>query len=94
MNQVDADAIDKHSNKKAMIGVVREAVQTAEDARAITVNKIDQERLVQQSAWQQPRSQNWQSAHRTWQQRGGYHGYRIPEIAIVGTSAIMPIVLI
>jgi outer membrane protein OmpA-like peptidoglycan-associated protein len=45
MNQVDADAIDKHSNRKAMIGVAREAVQTAEDARAITVKKIDQERL-------------------------------------------------
>jgi outer membrane protein OmpA-like peptidoglycan-associated protein len=42
---VDADAIDKHSNRKAMIGVAREAVQTAEDARAITVKKIDQERL-------------------------------------------------
>ena len=28
-----------------MIGVAREAVQTAEDARAITVKKIEQERL-------------------------------------------------
>ena len=27
----------------------------------------------------QHRSQNWQSDHRTWQQRGGYHGYRIPD---------------
>jgi hypothetical protein len=34
---------------------------------------------VEQSAWQQHRSQNWQSDHRTWQQRGGYHGYRIPD---------------
>ena len=31
--------------RKAMIGVAREAVQTAEDARAITVKKIEQERL-------------------------------------------------
>ena len=45
MDQVDADAINKHSNRKAMIGVAREVVQTAEDARAITVKKIDQERL-------------------------------------------------
>ena len=22
---------------------------------------------------------NWQSEHRTWQQRGGYNGYRIPD---------------
>ena len=34
---------------------------------------------VQQSAWQQHRAGNWQSDHRTWQQRGGYRGYRIPD---------------
>jgi outer membrane protein OmpA-like peptidoglycan-associated protein len=45
MDQVDQDATDRHSNRKAMIGVAREAVQTAEDARAITVKKIDEERL-------------------------------------------------
>ena len=38
-----------------------------------------QQQRVQQSAWQQHRSQNWQSDHRNWQQRGGYHGYRIPD---------------
>jgi outer membrane protein OmpA-like peptidoglycan-associated protein len=45
MNKVDADATNKHTDRKAMIAVAREAVQTAEDARAITVKKIDQERL-------------------------------------------------
>lgn len=34
---------------------------------------------AQQAAWQGHRSQNWQSDHRTWQQRGGYNGYRIPD---------------
>jgi len=29
--------------------------------------------------WQQHRAQNWESEHRTWQQRGSYNGYRIPE---------------
>jgi hypothetical protein len=38
-----------------------------------------QQRQEQQVAWQGHRSQNWQSDHRSWQQRGGYHGYRIPE---------------
>jgi hypothetical protein len=34
----------------------------------------------QRGAWQQYRAQrNWQSEHRTWQQRGGYNGYRIPD---------------
>jgi outer membrane protein OmpA-like peptidoglycan-associated protein len=45
MDQVDADATSKHTDRKAMIGVAREVVQTAEDARAITVKKIEQERL-------------------------------------------------
>ena len=45
MNQVDEDATSKHTDRKAMIGVAREAVQTAEDARAITVKKMEQERL-------------------------------------------------
>ncbi|MGA9813018.1 MAG: hypothetical protein WBQ64_09595 [Terriglobales bacterium] len=38
-----------------------------------------QQQRVRHSAWQQHRSQNWQSDHRNWQQRGGYHGYRIPD---------------
>jgi hypothetical protein len=38
-----------------------------------------QQQRVEQSAWQQHRSGNWQSDHRTWQQRGGYNGYRIPD---------------
>src|SRR5271165_1688323 len=33
----------------------------------------------QQAAWQGHRSENWQSDHRTWEQRGGYNGYRIPD---------------
>ena len=46
MDQVDNDATTKHTDKKAMIGVAREVVQTAEDARAITVKKIEEERLA------------------------------------------------
>jgi hypothetical protein len=34
---------------------------------------------VQQTAWQDHRSENWEADHRTWQQRGGYVGYRIPD---------------
>ncbi len=45
MDQVDQDAIGKHTDRKAMIGKAREVVQTAEDARAITVKKIEVERL-------------------------------------------------
>jgi hypothetical protein len=33
----------------------------------------------QQVAWQGDRAQSWQTEHRTWQQRGGYSGYRVPD---------------
>lgn len=29
--------------------------------------------------WQGRRARDWRSEHRTWEQRGGYRGYRIPE---------------
>src|SRR5437868_10588089 len=45
MDKVDQFATNKHTDRKTMIAVAREVVQTAEDARAITVKKIDQERL-------------------------------------------------
>lgn len=41
-------------------------------------NTSEQHR-IQQSAWQQHRSQRWESDHRNWRQRGGYNGYRIPD---------------
>ena len=33
----------------------------------------------QQVAWRGDRAHSWQSEHRTWQQRGGYDGYRVPD---------------
>ncbi len=33
----------------------------------------------QRAAFQEHRARNWQSEHKTWAQRGGYRGYRIPE---------------
>jgi hypothetical protein len=45
-------------------------------------------------AWQSHRAQNWASEHRTWQQRGGYRGYRIPEArysVYFGPSHVFPI---
>jgi hypothetical protein len=53
-----------------------------------------QQRSAAQAAWQSHRAQNWQTAHRTWQQRGGYHGYRIPEArysAYFGPAHVFPI---
>src|SRR6202167_4019590 len=46
MNKADGYAIDKHMDRKPLIAVSREAVQTAEDARAIAVKKEDEMRLA------------------------------------------------
>ena len=46
MNNADGYATNKHIDKKPLIAVSREAVQTAEDARAIAVKKMDDVRLA------------------------------------------------
>ena len=45
MNQADGYATRKHIDKKSFISVSREAVQTAEDAREISVKRIEAERI-------------------------------------------------
>jgi outer membrane protein OmpA-like peptidoglycan-associated protein len=46
MNNVDSDATNKHIDRKPLIAVSRETVQTAEDARQIAVKKMDEIRLA------------------------------------------------
>jgi outer membrane protein OmpA-like peptidoglycan-associated protein len=63
MNNADGYATRKDVPKKQLIAVAREAVQTAEDARAIAVKRMDAERLENErraSADAQAKSQ-WQA---------------------------------
>ena len=46
MDSADGYATKKHIDNKPLIAVSREAVQTAEDARAIAVKRMDDERLA------------------------------------------------
>jgi hypothetical protein len=46
---------------------------------AATKGMGTERRLAGYSTFQQNRSQNWSSDHRTWAQRGGYGGYYIPQ---------------
>jgi outer membrane protein OmpA-like peptidoglycan-associated protein len=46
MNDADEMATRKNIDRKPLIAVAREAVQTAEDARAIAVKRMDEERLA------------------------------------------------
>jgi outer membrane protein OmpA-like peptidoglycan-associated protein len=60
MNNADSEATSKHIDRKPLIAISREAVQTAEDARAIAVKKMDDVRLSnerQDSAAAQARTQ-------------------------------------
>jgi outer membrane protein OmpA-like peptidoglycan-associated protein len=60
MNNADGYATNRHIDKKPLIAVSREAVQTAEDARAIAIKKMDDVRLAnerQDSADAQARTQ-------------------------------------
>ena len=45
MNQADEYATSKHIDKKSFISVSREAVQTAEDAREISIKRMEAERI-------------------------------------------------
>lgn len=44
--KADEYAIKRNADRKSLIAIAREAVQTAEDARAIAVTKIEEERLA------------------------------------------------
>jgi len=50
MNEADALATRKHENKKSLIALSRETVQTSEDAREIAVKHIDEERAESERA--------------------------------------------
>ncbi len=50
MNEADAVATSKHENKKSLVALSREVVQTAEDAREIAVKHIDEERAESERA--------------------------------------------
>jgi outer membrane protein OmpA-like peptidoglycan-associated protein len=46
MNAADSAATDRHSSRQELIATSRQVVQTAEDARAIAVKRIDEARLA------------------------------------------------
>jgi outer membrane protein OmpA-like peptidoglycan-associated protein len=61
MNNADSEATSKHIDRKPLIATSREAVQTAEDARAVAVKNMDDVRLANErrdSADAQARTQS------------------------------------
>jgi hypothetical protein len=50
----------------------RQVIQTP------TRSRTNVSRVEQRMVWPRYRARSWSSEHRTWVQRGGYNGYRIP----------------
>ena len=78
----------QHSQRQADNGHQQHAQQQRQDHNnqqrqahngGAPYHRTQEQQRVQQSAWQGHRSQHWDTDHRNWQQRGGYHGYRIPD---------------
>jgi hypothetical protein len=42
-------------------------------------SRREPEHFEHRDIWQRQRAQHWQREHRPWHERGGYHGYRIPQ---------------
>ena len=70
-NRKDAEKADKHDQNDDRHANDQRQVQQSPERR-VSAND-------QKNVWQEHRAHSWQSEHRTWQQRGGYHGYRIPD---------------
>lgn len=49
-----------------------------EQARRPSAPRAQRREGQHRTIWQQHRAGNWRAEHRTWQDRGGYQGYRIP----------------
>jgi hypothetical protein len=47
--------------------------------REASRHESEPSRLERRNIWERQRAQHWQREHRFWRERGGYHGYRIPE---------------
>ena len=41
--------------------------------------EVHEQHAAHHDAWEDHRAKHWEHEHRTWHERGGYRGYRIPE---------------
>jgi len=59
-------------------------VARQQSRQPVQQQRTQQQQVAQQTAqrgeWQQRRAHSFETEHRTWQQRGGYNGYRIPDV--------------
>lgn len=92
--QQDQNKHEQHAQQQQQVRTIernhaqQQQEQTAQRHAQQQHNQLPQRtperQRIEHTAWQQHRSQHWDSDHRTWQQRGGYNGYRIPDARFRG----------
>lgn len=71
---------DRRESSRPPVRDARPAPRAAETARAWQARDTWRRNAwPAHSSWREHRAQHWERDHRTWAQRGGYGGYRIPE---------------
>ena len=77
--QQHAQQQQQHSQQQEQLRAQPQQPQQQRAQQHSPQSRTQEQQRAVQSAWQQHSAQNWQSDHRSWQQRGGYSGYRVPD---------------
>jgi hypothetical protein len=70
---------DQQRQQRQQQAIVQRGQQRQQQDNRSAQQRSPEQARVQQVAWQGDRAHSWQSEHRSWQQRGGYNGYRVPD---------------
>ena len=78
--QIDQHEQRAHAQPQQRSDHAHQSAQHAQERRGNEpARRTPEQQRIQHTAWHEHGSQHWESDHRTWQQRGGYRGYRIPD---------------
>jgi outer membrane biosynthesis protein TonB len=77
--RTDQHTQQAHGQPQQKSDRARQSSQQAQQRGHEPGRRTPEQQRMQHTAWHQHGSQHWESDHRTWQQRGGYRGYRIPD---------------
>ena len=70
--------VDGHVEQHHDNGLQKQQGNPAGKSNGYVHQRKSVEQNQQQAMWQRHRAASWESEHRSWEQRGGYNGYRIP----------------
>ncbi|MGA7792091.1 MAG: hypothetical protein WCA19_03575 [Candidatus Acidiferrales bacterium] len=80
--QQDKPATQQHAQQQQQ-NKNNQQITQRQSNQPVQQQRTQQQQIAQQGEqrgdWQQRRAKSFDTEHRTWQQRGGYNGYRIPD---------------